>query len=98
MIQFACYEFEQFAYQYGIQWISSSPIYQQSNGQAESALELLGRIPKKNPEDMDLALLAYGTLLFVVVHHLHNSCMTDNCKIEYHQSKNPFHRYLTITK
>ena len=57
--QFTSYEFQEFAKTYGFKWISSSPEYQQSNGQAESAVKLLKQILKKNPEDFDLALLAY---------------------------------------
>lgn len=57
--QFTSYEFKEFARDYGFKWISSSPEYQQSNGQAESAVKLLKRILKRNPEDIDLALLTY---------------------------------------
>lgn len=57
--QFSSCEFKQFSRSYGFKWVSSSPEYQQSNGQAESAVKLLKRILKKNPEDIDLALLSY---------------------------------------
>ncbi|KAJ3649934.1 hypothetical protein Zmor_021650 [Zophobas morio] len=56
--QFDSLEFRTFAKDYGFRWVSSSPEFQQSNGQAESAVKLLKTILKKN-EDPFLGMLAY---------------------------------------
>nr|XP_022912555.1 uncharacterized protein K02A2.6-like isoform X1 [Onthophagus taurus]XP_022912556.1 uncharacterized protein K02A2.6-like isoform X1 [Onthophagus taurus]XP_022912557.1 uncharacterized protein K02A2.6-like isoform X1 [Onthophagus taurus] len=56
--QFDSYEFRKFAKRYGFKWTSSSPEYQQANGQAESAVKLIKKILKTN-DDMYKALLIY---------------------------------------
>nr|XP_022902064.1 uncharacterized protein LOC111414845 [Onthophagus taurus] len=56
--QFVSYEFKQFAKDYGFKSITSSPEYQQANGQAESAVKILKKIFRKN-KDTHLALLIY---------------------------------------
>ncbi|XP_064212655.1 uncharacterized protein K02A2.6-like [Tribolium castaneum] len=56
--QFDCHEYRTFSRKYGFKLITSSPHYQQSNGQAESAVKLLKTILRKN-EDPYLALLTY---------------------------------------
>lgn len=54
--------------------ISSSPEYQLSNGQAESAIKLLKWILKENPEDGRLAFLTYRNTIMV--------CLQPNYSIE----------------
>lgn len=56
--QFDSMEFRNFSQEYTFKWVSSSPKYPQSNGQAESAVKLLKKIMKKN-EDPFKGLLAY---------------------------------------
>nr|XP_022910170.1 uncharacterized protein LOC111421258 [Onthophagus taurus] len=48
--QFDSYEFRKFAKRYGFKWTSSSPEYQQANGQAESAVKLIKKILKTNDD------------------------------------------------
>ena len=56
--QFDSFLFRQFSRTYGFKWTTSSPEYQQSNGQAESAVKIVKKIFKLN-NDPYLALLTY---------------------------------------
>lgn len=60
--QFSCAEFKNFAAVYEFHHETSSPLYPQSNGQAEKAVQIVKRLVKKSverQEDPYLALLAY---------------------------------------
>ncbi|XP_030587995.1 uncharacterized protein K02A2.6-like [Archocentrus centrarchus] len=60
--QFDCGEFRDFAVQYGFEHVTSSPLYQQANGQAEKGVQVVKRLFKKAREcnaDPYLALLSY---------------------------------------
>ena len=56
--QFSSHEFAKFAQSYGMQHITSSPAYPQSNGEAERAVQTVKRLWTKCP-DRQLALLDY---------------------------------------
>ena len=60
--QFACAEFKNFADYYGLDHVTSSPYYAQSNGKSEKGFQIVKRMWKKCLEehsDPYLALLAY---------------------------------------
>uniref|UniRef100_A0A5S6Q175 RNA-directed DNA polymerase n=1 Tax=Trichuris muris TaxID=70415 RepID=A0A5S6Q175_TRIMR len=57
---YSAYEFRQFAKQYEFQILTSSPLYPQSNGEAERAVAIMENILKKC-DDIYLGLLAYRT-------------------------------------
>ena len=61
--QFSSREIRQFAKQYGFKYVTSSPEYPQSNGNAEKAVQIVKRLLKKAKEideDPYLALLNYS--------------------------------------
>ena len=58
--QYSSKEFEEFCNQYGIQHMTSSPAYPQSNGEAERAVQTVKRLWSKR-EDKHIALLDYRT-------------------------------------
>ena len=58
--QYASSEFQSFANMYGFTHITSSPLYSQSNGEAERAVKTVKQLIKKS-RDPYLALMAYRT-------------------------------------
>ncbi len=56
--QFDCAEMKEFAQQYGIHHITSSPYYPQANGEAERAVRTVKKLLQNAP-DPDKALLSY---------------------------------------
>ncbi|KFD66246.1 hypothetical protein M514_10217 [Trichuris suis] len=57
---YSAYEFKEFAKQYEFEIVTSSPLYPQSNGEAERAVATMGKILEKS-DDIYLGLLAYRT-------------------------------------
>ena len=60
--QYSSYEFKQFCKSYGIDHVTSSPMYPQSNGSAERAVKTVKQLLYKAAEadqDLYLSLLAY---------------------------------------
>ena len=58
-IPFSSYDFKQFAKNWGIFQLTSSPGYAQSNGQSERFVQMIKRMMKKADGDVYLALLEY---------------------------------------
>ncbi|KFD58137.1 hypothetical protein M514_00900 [Trichuris suis] len=56
----AAYEFKEFSKQYEFEIVTSSPLYAQSNGEAECAVAAMGKILEKC-DNVHLGLLAYKT-------------------------------------